>query len=245
MQRGTELRWVVEGFDPDTIPFVRLALYMTELAKLFGEDDAVRFVRLENNCVAVVNRVVKTGALSRLEAGLRRVGTGNASKEKETAYRHINDMLAEDRTRAYIKRGSAIILRFPGIGQPVDEVIALEGVATLTGYLYHLSENPDGLLSVRVRQTGQIYARCVAPNAIGPELKDYLFSTVRLTGKGRWVRSSEGVWSVSDLTVTGVRQLKDSTPREAFEELRRVKANWSSDPLGRQARLNQEGEDGE
>jgi hypothetical protein len=229
----------MEGYEPDTIPMSRLAEYMAELANLFGEEEHVHFARVEDNCVAVISRVVGPVALGRIENGLRRVENGQAGQAREAAYRRLNDMLADDGSRAYIKRGSAIILRFPGA--PAEDVRALtiEGVATVTGYLYYLSEEANGTINLRVRQPSHPYVRCTAPHDVGASLKELLFSTVRLSGKGRWVRSTDGVWTVSDLQVARGVGVKDVSVREAINALRKIKGRWDRDPLGRHAKLNE------
>ncbi len=238
MKPGTEIRWVLEGFEPDTIPMTRLAEYMTELAKLFGEEEHVRFVQIEDNCVAVVSKVLASGSFSRVERGLRGVGEGNAPPAKLTAYRRINEMLDEDHGYAYAKRGSAILLRFPGVTRTAPEVLTIDGVATVTGYLYHWSEDADGWIGLRLRQQSQPYARCYAPKHVGEQLRGFLSSTVRLTGKGKWVRTANGDWSVTDLQVTDGVQLKDVSLREATDALRAIKGRWRSDPLKRQAEFD-------
>ena len=220
---------------------VRLAEYMTELAKLLGEEEHVRFVRVEDNCVAVVNKVLAPGSLSRIEKGLRGVGEGNAPPGKLTAFKRINEMLEEDGKHAYAKRGSAIILRFPGVTKTAPDVLTIDGVATVTGYLYHWSEDADGWISLRLRQQSQPYARCYAPKQVGETLRGLLSSTVRLTGKGKWVRSLKGEWSVTDLEVAHGIQLKDASLREATNALRAIKGKWRSDPLQRNAELDDDG----
>lgn len=241
MRQGTEIRWVMEGFEPDTIPMNRLAEYMTELSKLFGEEEHVRFVRVEDNCVAVVNKVVAPGSFSRIAKGLEGVANGSAPPVKLTAYGRINEMLNEDGGYAYAKRGSAIILRFPGVTKIAPEVLTIAGVATVTGYLYHWSEDADGWISLRLRQQSQPYARCYAPKHVGEHLRSFLSSTVRLTGKGTWVRSAKGEWSVTDLEVAHAIQLKDVSLREATNALRAIKGKWRNDSLKRNAELDDGG----
>lgn len=231
MHQGPELRWVLEGFTPETIPFARLTEYMTELAKLFGEQDAVRFLRVEDNCVAVVNKVVKPGSLSKIENRLRLVRDSHPVASRNEPYDRINTMLSEDKGRAYIKRGSAIILRFPGLPEPAADEVYIEGVATVSGYLYYLSETRAGEISIRIRQHEKPMARCVAPASLSADLKKLLFSSVRLTGKGQWKRDGDGNWSVTDLLVAKGVEIKDCSVRQAINELRSINASWDDDAL--------------
>ncbi|MAP94283.1 MAG: hypothetical protein CMK07_04970 [Ponticaulis sp.] len=230
-QNHREIRWIVEGFTPETIPFSRLTEYLSELANLFGDASSMRFVRLEDNCVAVVNKIVEPGAYSRIEKRLKTANSEHGESAPRNSFERINRMLVEDGTSARIKSGSATILRFPG--QTVDALdeFEMEGVATATGYLYYLVENERGQLNVRIRQHGLPAAKCIAPAHLQPLLKEQLFKEVRLKGRGTWRRTHDGQWVLLNLEAVACEPVENVTFRQAINELRSIQSSWEDDSL--------------
>ena len=197
-----ELRWVLEGFTPDTLPMARLAEYMEQLAKLYGHDEAVHFERLEDNCVAVISRVDLGPERAKVGSRVRAVGSKSAAPDAMRAFENINRMLGEDEKTARLKLGSAIIIRFPGIVPDEPKELTIEDAATISGYLYYLSEDDEGKVHLRIRPSSGNVVMCQAKDGVGKNLRAYLFSDVRVSGKGTWVRSFNGDWNLKNLEVS-------------------------------------------
>ena len=54
---GEEYEFHIDAFTPATIPMARLALYLTELAALFGHTESVHFEKVKKGSVRLVARV--------------------------------------------------------------------------------------------------------------------------------------------------------------------------------------------
>ena len=59
---GTEYRFRIDAYSPETMPMARLAEYMAELALLLGEPSAVHFKRLARGSTVLVNSVDREAA---------------------------------------------------------------------------------------------------------------------------------------------------------------------------------------
>ncbi len=62
-----------------------------------------------------------------------------------------------------------------------------------------------------------------------------IFEPVRLHGRGRWSRDSEGTWGLIDLKIESFEPLEDGTLSGALEELKAIPAEWGDntyDELG-------------
>lgn len=238
MSLGFEYRWVIDGFTPDTLPMARLAEYMQQLARLLGNETAVRFVRVDEGSVALVSRARIGAARGKIDARIATVRAHTAPLDAMRAYDAINEMLAVDKTRAALKRGSATIIRFPGIGTDDASGITVHDVSSIVGYLYQLSEPRDEEFSARLRLRDH-FLPCTAARASVDQLKANLFKTVRIQGRGRWRRDGPGKWRVMDFHILRADRVHDASLEDVVRKLRELDINWPDDPLSYLAELNE------
>jgi hypothetical protein len=148
-------------------------------------------------------------------------------------------MLFEDKATAAIHRGTATIIRFPGIAAAPRQTLIVTDVGSVTGYLYMLSHGKDGF-SARLRVDDGVILCAVQRRAISA-LKECLFETVRVSGLGRWRQDDAGAWRIQSMSIESVKPLKTSGLRNAVEDLRAIEVDWPDDPLGYLADLNESG----
>src|ERR1700740_3628056 len=92
---GTEYRFKIDAYSPDTMPMARLAEYMAELAVLLGERNAVHFRRLTKGSTAVNLRIDREAA-PKVRDRVASVRAGDASGEPLRAFRALNKLLRDD-----------------------------------------------------------------------------------------------------------------------------------------------------
>ena len=231
MQIGSEYRWVLEGFTPDTIPMNRLAEYMQQLAKLLGQEASVRFVRVEKNCVALVSKVDGGVAAGRVDARVSSVRRGDGPQDAMRAYQTLNGMVAQDDTSAALRKGSATVIRFPGIHVEPQEAIEIHDSGSVVAYLYMLYEAKDHGFHARFRMPSGGTLMCTVSGAIAIDLRKHLFETVKIFGRGLWRRDGTGKWEPTKFEIAEVVKIEDSSLRQVFEELRSLDIEWPDDPL--------------
>lgn len=236
---GPEFRWVLKGHTPDTMPMARLAEYMQEVGKLLGFQDSVFCLRIEAGSVAVVAKTADTSSGGKVAARVEavRAGAGNADAAK--AFDAINRMLCEDAATAFIQRGTATLLRFPGKAAAPRRVLTVTDTGSVTGYLYMLSRAKDGF-KARL-QVDDTAIHCSVEKQAIPALKQCLFETVRVSGVGCWRQDDGGAWRIQTMSIESVKLLKTSGLRTAIEDLRAIEVDWPEDPLGYLADLNEGG----
>lgn len=235
---GSEYKWELAGYTPATIPAARLVEYMQQLVKLFGHEEAVHFVRIEEGSARVVGKVDRGVVAGRVNARVTGVRRGEGPADARAAYQAINTMLAEDDTAAALKRGSAIILRFPGATVATEKPIEVKDSGSVTGYLYSLAQVRGGF-HARLRLDDGTMLQCAVSDDMARTMRQYLFELVRIYGRGRWKRHADGEWKAVGMAVASVVKLRDVSLRDLVEQLQALEIEWPEDPLGAWAELNE------
>ena len=96
-----------------SFPMARLAEYLAELARLFGEDEHVHFDRLEPGSTVLVQHVDQD-AVAAVQERLSIAGDVHAPEDIAKPYRAIDRRLAEDGATASLREANGTeILFFP------------------------------------------------------------------------------------------------------------------------------------
>lgn len=230
MRTGTEIVWRLRGKTPETIPMARLAEYMQQLAALLGQQADVRFVRVEKGSLNLHAKTVGGGNAGRVAARIEAVRHRRAPNDAMRAYNRINEMVYEDGGPAHLS-GPAQVLYFPGV-KPVEETaLRLADYGSVVGRLYALGEGRAGV-SARIRpRNGDSYIPCTASLEVGRNLRDHLFESVKVCGRGIWIESASGLWSCESMHIDQVCQIKQGGLREAIDAVRAIQVDWPDDPL--------------
>lgn len=231
-RRQYELR--IEAFSPDTIPMVRLAEYMADLATLLGEYKSVHFVRLEKGSTRIVH-AVEYEAEPKVRERVQSVRSQDGPPDAQQAARRIDQRLAQDNASGtLVDPTSAKIIEFPGrrrFTQPVYGPFNQTG--TIDGIPIRVGGEADPV-PVYLEEPGEAPHICYASRAIAREIAPYLFTSfIRAEGVGRWHRDGDGQWVRDRFTIHSFKRLKDVALGEVVSRLRAVPSELSSaeDPL--------------
>ena len=131
-ERG-EYKFHIDVFTPLTLPMTRLKDYIVGLVELFGNDDFVHFLRVDEGTAAPAC-YVEPRILQKVEHRLTLIKSGGADDRAMNAFTFLNDKLFDDNAVAELTDHQGQVLYFPGresirapeIG-PITELGVLEG----------------------------------------------------------------------------------------------------------------------
>ena len=182
-EAGSEYRFVIETYSPETMPASRLAEYMTNLGRLFGENEHMHFVRLECGSTALVQAVESEGRVQNAKSVPHHY-EWESPDDAARAFRSLNGRLAADNATDVLREsGGAEIIRFPGHEQPQPVKYGpYNQLDTLDGILIRIDGRDDTTLHCtctpegwrydpRVCNTTRSMAIELAPNLYGPVLR--------------------------------------------------------------------------
>ena len=210
----------IDAYAPETIPMVRLATYLLELAKLFGEPERVHFDRLAGGSTKVYSRVERE-AVPKVRNNLDNAVSGDEKSPCAKAYKALNELLYQDNADAGLYRNDAPVLRFPGRHQlrppklgPFTQEVVKDGMLVRIGgkdkTAHATLEDSDG--DTWSFEVTRILARELAP---------YLFGQpIRLIGHARWFRDETGQWQHQGLKADRFHVLDTHTLAEVVARIR-------------------------
>jgi hypothetical protein len=227
--RGDIYEFRIDSYTPETLPMARLAEYLAELSKVFGNADSVRFRGVKRGSAVLVSEV-KSVAVPKVRDRLVRVESAERGDDVAEPIRGLNALLPQDNAVGRLRRGTATILDFPGrkaarvrigpVTQPTTIVGQLVRVGGLDSTAHAQAEDAEGR-TWRVTMTRD-QARALAPHLYGP--------LIRFAGTGRWSRDVVGVWELEALRLTEWERLSSETLRETVTALRGIAGSeWVDD----------------
>jgi hypothetical protein len=228
---GGEYRFVIDAYSPATIPMARLAEYMRELADIFGEPTAVHFDRLEKGSTALLSKVDHE-AIPKVRNRVMAVRRREGPSEGMRAYRAINKLLRDDNAIAHLKEktNDATVIRFPGREEAEEAFPSVRQQGSVDGVIVGVG-GKDQTVHIRLVVEGQQVSGCFTNRLIGKALGGRLYETVRLFGRGRWTRDSDGQWTLLSFKVESFEPLADVPLSEAIAGLRKLELGWDADAL--------------
>lgn len=224
---GTDYRFKIDAYTPETIPMARLAMYMRELSQLLGEEGSVHFRRLEPGSTVMVHRIEKE-AVPKVRERVAGVRQGDGVREAMRAYKTINKYLSDDNAVAVLqeKKGSAEIIRFPGREEAEEKFAAVRQHGSIDGIVTRVGGS-DATVPIWLEAEGTLLTGCYATRSIAKDLGAKMFEPVRLHGRGRWTRDSEGAWSLIDFKIESFEALDDAPLSNAIEAMRAIPSDWA------------------
>lgn len=228
MRKRTEYRFKIDAFTPETIPMARLAEYMTHLAKMLGEPESVRFVKIAEGSaqiVSAVDDVADPKVRERISGLPRNAGPRDALK----AYREINKQLRADNAVGVLTDNQENnVVKFPGreapeplVYGPVRQEGFIDGRVIMVG-------GKGETVPVHVQQGEKTY-NAKAPRPLAAALGRHLFNCeLRLYGSGRWLRDASGEWKCEEFNVSRFEVLTAENLSEAVAEMRGISGSgWT------------------
>jgi hypothetical protein len=224
----------IDAYTPATIPMKRLAEYMLPLAALLGSESGVHFRGLRRGSTAIRVCIDPENA-TKVEERLAQAGHDDASSDLVCACEDLNKLLREDNAIAALKRGNAKIIKFPGRNapKPKDERIGpvwergqLEGTVISVG---GKGDTKNIRLSGR---DGEEYSLSTRDLELARRFGYHLFSTVRVTGEGKWFRNEQGGWELEHFHAQSCEPVEnDISLIEAVATLRAIEGDgWRALP---------------
>lgn len=217
----TELRFVIDALNPETLSLGRLVAYLGELTKLLGDDPGLHFDRIDRGS-AVLVAWADEPARPKLDERLARVRLGDGPPEAVKALTRINGLLRDDAAVGALKVGDAEIIPFPGRDLPrVATIGPVQQPTTVEGQLIRIGGKDRTVhfhLADRDRtwsgETTRHLAKGMGQHLFGP--------TLRVTGSGAWRRDADGQWVLNRFQASGFEVLDDAPLAEVLARLRGV-----------------------
>lgn len=219
MAEAGEFRFEIDGFTPTTLSMRRLQDYIPHLVEIFGNQDDVHLLRVEDGsatpCIFAKQRV-----LTRVERRLLAIKTGHGSRKSYRAMDSINELLVEDDTSAVLKSPHfGIVIEFPGNKQSKEPIFGpISETGDLQGELFQVGGR-DQTISIYLRSEGEIYI-CTGTREQGRQISEHLFKSVRVFGDGKWMRGKTGRWKLVSFILKDFRPLSETTLSQAIGSLR-------------------------
>ena len=232
-QQPREYRFEIDAFSPDTIPLARLSQYLSDLARMMGENASVHLVRIAQGSTVPVIRV-DWEAEPKVRDRLRDVSFHEGPAEARRAYNEINKRLVEDNaTGALIGPEKSRVIQFPGRDRANQvEFGPITQSGTFQGVLIKLGGENDPV-PVHLENGDEKYI-VTASRRIAKQLAEHLFSSViRVEGKGKWTRNRLGEWNLLSFYVHDFQVLQSGSLRSQIDSLRSIAGDWKrhDDPI--------------
>jgi len=232
-KKHREYRFEIDAFTPASIPMSRLAEYISDLAKMFGNNNSVHLLRIEGGSTVPV-MMVEWEAEPKVRERIKAVKSHEAPEEAQQAARDIDRRLLEDNAAAvlrdpvgtklfrFIGRESATRMEFGPISQPG----VFQGVPIKVGGEHdpvpvHLEDGREKII-------------VLARRSLAKEIAQHLFTNViRVEGTGRWIRRADGEWEMLSFQALSYRQVEEADIRKNIGDLRKVPGDWKrlDDPI--------------
>lgn len=233
--RAVELRFKINAYSPTTMPMVRLARYLDNLATVLGETNSVHLLSVEEGSTIPV-LTVDWEAYPKLRQRANEVRNREGSTHVLKARRAIENDLAADNAESaeLVDEQGARILRFAGAPRveepeygPFSQPGTLDGVPIVVG-----GENDP--VPVHLQTPDRIH-NCLAARDLAKRIGMHLFTmSLRVSGVGRWFRDREGVWQMKSFRIHEFTELRSESIADATRRLQSIDAGWKErdDPLG-------------
>lgn len=228
-----QYRLKIDAYSPETMPMKRLAEYLSDLAVLFGEENAVHLIAIEasSTCpVMLVDWEAEPKVIDRITRARDKEGPEEAIRAIENIdYR----LLRDNATAELLNPARAKVIEFQGARRPKPiEWPSINQAAELYGIPIAIGGKGDPVPVHLLDGTTEHYL--LAERIKAKEIAIHLFSaTLRVTGRGRWRRLPTGQWDLERFVIEDFEPIKTVAFDEAIAELRSIDAAWKrlEDPL--------------
>lgn len=236
----------IKAYTPDTIPMVRLAQYMQNLAALLGHDTAVHFQRLKPGSTQLVTTIDHED-VPKVATHLAQVKRGEGSPEATKAQAEIDRLLAEDNATGFVYEDedeSAEIIAFPGVTRPKPKTYGpFNQEGSLDGILISVG-GADKTVHLQLQNGESKYTGIATNRETARRLAKHMYEPVRIFGTGRWLRDQEGNWNLKNFRVDSFSVLVADNLKDAIAQMREIEGSeWKKmdDPIGALKALREKG----
>jgi hypothetical protein len=232
-RKHREYRFEMDAFSPTSIPMSRLAEYVSDLAKVFGNYNNVHLLKIEEGSTVPVV-MVEWEAEPKVRDRIKAIKNHEGPEDAKQAAKDIDRRLLEDNARAtlvdpvgskilyFSGRESATKLEFGPVSQPgVFQGVPIKVGGENDPVPVHLEDGKDKHI-------------VLARRSLAKDIAQHLFtSVVRVEGAGRWIRHTDGEWEMLSFLATSFNLLEQAGIRENIDQLRQIPGEWKKleDPL--------------
>ena len=136
--------------------------------------------------------------------------------------------MREDNAAGHLREGKAIVIKFPGKNEAEEKFPSVRQQGAIDGIVTRVG-GADATAHVLLEAEGKQVTGCYTTREIAKQLGRKLYEAVRLFGRGRWSRDSEGVWALQSFKIESFEPLSDAPLSEALTDLRAIPAEWDDD----------------
>lgn len=232
-RKHREYRFEIDAFSPTSIPMSRLAEYVSDLAKVFGNNNSVHLLKIEGGSTVPVV-VVEWEAEPKVRDRIKAIKNHEGPEDAQQAAKDLDRRLLQDNaTAVLVDPAGTKIFRFPGRENatkmefgPVNQAGVFQGIPIKVG-----GENDPVPVHL---EDGKEKHIVLARRSLAKDIAQYLFtSVVRVEGTGRWIRHTDGEWEMLSFHATSFKVIGDADIRKNIGELRKLPGEWKNleDPL--------------
>ncbi len=232
----------IDAWLPDTLPMARLAEYLSNLARVFGHQDHVHFLKVRKGS-AIPEIHVQETAVPKVQARLKLVNTPDAPEDATKSVHHINNMLRDDGASAVLRvKGGAQVIVFPGCKTPLADEAIVHEAGELIGTVIKVG-GKDETVPLLLQDTDGTTYPCTTNRLLARELAHHLFGDlVRVQGTGKWRRTPERSWRLDEFKLKSWEQIDQTPLIDEVAALRAVegsKWNTFADPQAELKKLRE------
>lgn len=213
-----ELPFTLVGASPETLPAAKMARYVLDLAELMGSADQVHFKEIREGS-AVIALAIEQEARPLVLPRIRSAARGAVDAEGGRAWTKINVRLSEDGFTARMALPGGEVIQFPGAPKADRPIGPIKQLTSLQGRLVRIEGGGDPVMIGLDEDTG-LASKITIPASRAQELAGYFHQHVRLTGMGRWRRTAEGEWQLSQLDADSFEVLDDTPFGDVIRRVR-------------------------
>ncbi len=227
-----DLFFKIQDWKPDTLPMARLAEYLHQLALLLGSEKSVHFMAVGEGS-AKCQMEVEESETERITERVRHAMKGVGNKEAISASNLLSSFLEEDQTGGDLEwDDGTVIAEFRVSGEDVQEPFGpFWQDGSLDGYLTKVG-GYDDTVPVHLLIDGK-HVICNSTQSIAKELGHHLYEHLRLFGRGRWYRNTDGMWELQKFNIVSFAVLNQDSLLDSVERLRLIPNDLvdSDDPI--------------
>ncbi|MGD0006964.1 MAG: hypothetical protein ABSE93_00250 [Terriglobia bacterium] len=243
MPEWKELHFKIEGkingvdLTPFTMPMARLALYLNDLAQLFGYRESVHLIAVAEGSTAPVI-YIDPAEETRITYRVRHAQRGMGPIDANRAYKKLDNKLREDTASATIINVSqkAEVIEFPGIKANLPQAYGpIKERASVVGELKRVG-GFDPTIPIHLQRVDGAIFYCDADAGIAKQLAPFYCRIIRVHGLATYSRGKEGQWRIDHFKIQSFdpEPLSDERFSATIEKLKGIEGSeWPSipDPL--------------
>jgi hypothetical protein len=237
MAKYRRIKLKIDGYTPHTLPIVRLAEYLKDLAALLGAESDAHFIAVGEGSAELIHEVPEQ-SYHAVQTRVMDAAKGNGPPEAIRGYRELRLKLRDDGKPAeMIDDNNEKVVEFP-LPEPAPAFGPVTQAGSLEGVLIKIGGR-DETVPVHL-QDGDQYYKCTATRAMAKELRNQLFEgAIRVHGTGKWIRDEEGEWTLDSFRISGWEPLTDEVIEEVIGRMRLAESGWDKidDPLEEARRI--------